>query len=207
MRAAASAVTALALALAGCTEQLPAKAPPLWSSRAPATDDGAWTMFHHDALHAGSSPHSPSHDPKLIWRFATGGQVWGAPAISRDSTVYVGSTDGRLYAIDGHTGQQRWEYQTFSGVWAGPSVGPDGTVYATSIDHHLYAIREGQLLWNVATGNCSFSSPTIGPDGTIFVGSNDRKLYAVSPEGKVRLALPTNGGIASSPTIGPDGTI
>lgn len=138
-----------------------------------------WPMFRHDAGHAACSTVASRHEPALVWSFRTEGEVWSSPAIGPDSTVYFGSTDGRVYAVDGHSGKQRWAFQTFAGVWAGPAIATDGTVYATSIDHHLYAIRGGYLEWSLLTGNCSFSSPTIGPDGTIFIGSNDRKLYAV----------------------------
>ena len=33
------------------------------------------------------------------WEFVTGGQVHSSPAIGSDGTVYVGSNDGRVYAI------------------------------------------------------------------------------------------------------------
>ena len=34
-----------------------------------------------------------------IWEFETGGVVLSSPAIGSDGTVYVGSFDGKLYAI------------------------------------------------------------------------------------------------------------
>ena len=47
-----------------------------------------------------------------LWEFETGGDVGSSPAIGSDGTVYVGSVDGKLYAIDGKT-----------------AIGSDGTVY------------------------------------------------------------------------------
>ncbi len=35
----------------------------------------------------------------LKWSFQTGNQVHSSPAIGADGTVYVGSYDGKLYAI------------------------------------------------------------------------------------------------------------
>ena len=185
----------------------PPPGPPLWSIEAPVTTSRAWTMFHHDAS-TPAPPPSPSHNPALVWRFRTAGEVWGSPRHRARLTVYIGSTDGKVYAIDGHTGTPAGASDVLRRLGAGPAVAPDGTVYATSVDHHLYAIRgDGQLVWSVETGNCSFSSPTIAPDGTVFIGSNDRKLYAVGADGRIRLTLPTGGGIASSPTLGADGTV
>jgi outer membrane protein assembly factor BamB len=35
-----------------------------------------------------------------LWEFETGGGVVSSPAIGSDGTVYVGSDDNRLYAIN-----------------------------------------------------------------------------------------------------------
>jgi predicted small lipoprotein YifL len=35
----------------------------------------------------------------VLWEFETGGPVYSSPAIGPDGTVYVGSTDNKLYAI------------------------------------------------------------------------------------------------------------
>ena len=34
-----------------------------------------------------------------LWKFETGSLVFSSPAIGSDDTVYVGSWDGKLYAI------------------------------------------------------------------------------------------------------------
>ena len=35
-----------------------------------------------------------------------------SPAIGSDGTVYVGSNDKKLYAINGQTGAKLWEFET-----------------------------------------------------------------------------------------------
>ena len=42
-----------------------------------------------------------SSDGVKLWSFQTGGFVDSSPAIGADGTVYVGSTDGKVYAIYG----------------------------------------------------------------------------------------------------------
>ena len=39
-----------------------------------------------------------------LWKFETGGPVISSPAIGSDGTVYVGSFDKKLYAINGKSG-------------------------------------------------------------------------------------------------------
>jgi len=45
-----------------------------------------------------------------IWEFETGHWVHSSPAIGSDGTVYVGSKDKKLYAINGKSGVKLWEF-------------------------------------------------------------------------------------------------
>ena len=76
-----------------------------------------------------------------LWEFETGEQVGASPAVGSDGTVYVGSRDKKLYAINGKTGQKLWEFQTGDWVSSSPAIGTDGTVYVGSNDKKLYAIK------------------------------------------------------------------
>ena len=70
--------------------------------------------------------------------------MYSSPAIGSDGTVYVGSEDGKLYAINGKTGVKLWEFETgdsIYGVTSSPAIGSDGTVYIGSSDNKLYAIK------------------------------------------------------------------
>ena len=64
-----------------------------------------------------------------------------SPAIGSDGTVYVGSDDKKLYAINGKNGVKLWEFKTGWSVRSSPAIGSDGTVYVGSDDHKLYAIK------------------------------------------------------------------
>ena len=56
----------------------------------------------------------------------TGGDVESSPALSPDgATVFVGSNDGKLYAIEAASGTERWSLQTlpcFCDTHAGPCL-------------------------------------------------------------------------------------
>ncbi len=68
-----------------------------------------------------------------------------SPAIAADGTVYVGSSDKKLYAISppasGASGVLRWAFATGERIESSPAIGPDGTVYVGSFDGTLYAIE------------------------------------------------------------------
>ena len=78
-----------------------------------------------------------------------------SPAIGSDGTVYVGSGDKKLYAINGKTGVKLWEFEIGDLVRSSPAIGSDGTVYVGSWDHKLYAIngKTGVKLWEFETGS------------------------------------------------------
>jgi outer membrane protein assembly factor BamB len=80
-----------------------------------------------------------------IWEFETG-DIVSDPAIGSDGTVYVGSMDNKLYAINGQSGVKLWEFETGEAIGdSSPAIGSDGTVYVGSYDNKLYAIKTESL--------------------------------------------------------------
>ena len=67
--------------------------------------------------------------------------MWSSPAIGADGTVYVGSDDKKIHALDGKTGARKWEFVARSYVRSSPAIGKDGTVYIGSFDGNVYAIK------------------------------------------------------------------
>ena len=67
--------------------------------------------------------------------------------------VYVGSFDGRVYAIDAEIGGERWRFDTGNVVFSSPKV-EDGTVYVGSHSGAMYALdaADGDLDWRFETG-------------------------------------------------------
>jgi outer membrane protein assembly factor BamB len=138
-------------------------------------------------------PFASNPEENKLWEFKTGGAIGdSSPAIGSDGTVYVGSVDKKLYAINGKSGDKLWEFKTGGAVFSSPTIGSDGTVYVGSVDKKLYAIngRSGVKLWEFETGGVVGSSLAIGFDGTLYVGSLDNNLYAIKIESK---------GLAKSP--------
>ncbi|MCX6063239.1 MAG: PQQ-binding-like beta-propeller repeat protein [Caldiserica bacterium] len=176
---------------------------------------GIWPVFRHDLQHTGRSPYDTSgNNGTLKWRYETG-SIFASSAIGSDGTIYVGSEDHYLYALNSD-GTLKWRYQTGDYVGSSPAIGSDGTVYVGSDDHYLYGLNsDGTLKWRYQTGVNIDSSPAIGSDGTVYVGSHDHYiaglddhyLYALNPEGTLKWRYRTGDRVFSSPAIGSDGTI
>jgi len=140
--------------------------------------------------------------------------VTAAAAIATDGTVYVASTDSRVYAINPNGTQKglSWPFDTAGQITSSPAIDPDdGTIYIGSNDGHLYAINpNGTEKWRFPpSGSIAAvqSSPLIDLDGTIYFGSNDAIVFAVNPNGTEKWQFPTGGPVKSSPVIGKAGFI
>ena len=123
-----------------------AEAPPLPSpAAAPAN---AWPVFRGSAECTGVAG---TVLPKLLkrrWSFRTEDGGFESTAAILDKTVYVGSTDGNLYAFDLASGEVRWKYATELGFTA-PIAARDGRVYAGDADAKVYCWNadDGKLAW------------------------------------------------------------
>jgi outer membrane protein assembly factor BamB len=145
---------------------------------------------------------------RLKWRYQTGNYVESSPAVAADGTIYVGSKDSCLYAIN-PDGSLKWRYQTGGYIFAlSPSVAADGTVYVGSCDGYLYAVNSsGSLRWRYQIGVYLISSPAVAADGTVCVGSVDSCLYAINRDGSLKWRYQTGNYVESSPAVAADGTI
>ena len=144
-----------------------------------------WPMVGHDAQNTGHAPNEtmPTGRVGPQWQTETGGEVNASPAVV-DGTVYVGSNDGSLYALDAADGERLWRTEIGGSVTTSPAV-VNGTVYAGS-GRLLYALDagDGSEQWRYRTPEYEFNEGNIQEDptvfdGTVYVGSEDRWLYAL----------------------------
>src|SRR5215469_17531921 len=104
-------------------------------------------MFRGDARHGGvydAAGVVELHGVK--WTFHTGAAVISTPAVS-NGTVYVGSSDHNLYALDAASGALRWKFATGGRVTSSPAVAAE-RVYFASYDSKLYALDAASFFFN-----------------------------------------------------------
>src|ERR1700741_538925 len=93
------------------------------------------TVFCQDAaMFRGNLAHTGIYNaqgvPKFSqvkWKFHTAGAVISSPAVA-NGAIFIGSTDGNLYAIDLESGAQMWKLFTGVRVTSSPAV-ENGVVY------------------------------------------------------------------------------
>ncbi|NPA92802.1 MAG: sortase, partial [Chloroflexi bacterium] len=153
-------------------------------------------------------------DGLLKWEFYTGKISRSSPALSPDEqTLYIGSYDNNIYAINTNDGTEIWSYTTGDYVRSSPAVATDGSViYVGSEDGYLYALNaDGTLKWRFQANNEVRSSPAISADGsTIYVGEYDPpyNLYAIDANTGLEIwhyAMTNH--VVASPVIDPNGNL
>jgi outer membrane protein assembly factor BamB len=121
-------------------------------------------------------------DSAVIWRFKTGAAIQGSPVIDKQ-TVYIGSTDSVLYAIDFVKGKLNYIYKCGGPIYSTPAVEICGNIYITSLDSKIHALNKGcNRIWSYTTGGPIYSSVAIGANRTLYVTSTDGYLYAIQGE-------------------------
>jgi eukaryotic-like serine/threonine-protein kinase len=138
-----------------------------------------------------------------------------SPTVVQD-TVYVGSGDGNIYAIDAASGALRWKFHTRNVVHASPAVAND-TVYVGSWDTFFYALnaKSGQERWRFKTGEDQVTSNQVGiqssaviADGVVYFGCRDSNLYALdAATGAKKWAFSNKGSWVISTPLVADGTL
>lgn len=165
-----------------------------------------WRKFRFDSRNSGCAPVRAPASGRLFWRVQTNGYVESSAAVGSDSAIYIGSADGKLYAISS-VGTVKWTYDTGTCVDSSPAIGPDGCIYFGSYDGFYCVSPAGTLKWKYTTGSMVWSSPNIAPDGTIYFGCQNHRFYALDSNGNLKWMRLTGGAIWSSPAIASDGSI
>jgi outer membrane protein assembly factor BamB len=137
----------------------------------------------------------------LLWSTKTGDEVHSSPAYY-NGTVYVGSSDKRLYAFKAKTGAQVWKKATGGLIGSSPAVS-NGKVYVASSDGKVYAFdaATGAPIWTTANIGVSDSSPAVS-GGKLYIGLTDGTVHALDATSGANVwSFPTGAAVDSSPAV------
>ncbi|MBL8331339.1 MAG: PQQ-binding-like beta-propeller repeat protein [Rubrivivax sp.] len=186
----------------------------------------AQTQFRGGPAHAGVyASQAPRTMPGIAWQFTTGDRIVSSPVLS-EGTLFFGSNDGHVYALDAASGRQRWAWRTEGAVPSTPAV-QDGRVHVLSYDGRLHTLdaATGAPLWTFATGgerrfearglhgstprtqtiadpyDVYLSSPAVVA-GVLYFGSSDGHVYALdAASGAPRWKQRTGDVVHASPAV------
>jgi outer membrane protein assembly factor BamB len=116
------------------------------------------------------------------WHVSAEDLILPAPEYA-GGTVYFGSSDGQVYAVDVETRSIKigWPFQAEEAIWGAP-LAAGGRVYVPSMDHHLYCLdgQTGEVIWDFEAGGALAVQPALDAvTGILYIGSFDGHLYAI----------------------------
>ncbi len=167
---------------------------------------GDWAQFRDGPTHVGYDTQEDTISTSnvgalaMAWTGKTGNAITSSPAVA-GGVVYVGSTDGKLYAYavgcgsGGRACDPLWTGAAGTAIsYSSPAVA-NGVVYIGSWQGNLYAFDAAGVtgcggtpktctpLWTASMVGASIaSSPTIAA-GVVYVGGTNDKLYAFDAAG------------------------
>jgi eukaryotic-like serine/threonine-protein kinase len=172
-------------------------------------------MFRGNPEHTGvSAARFFSGQGGIKWQVRTGGAVRSSPAVTT-THVFVGSGDGKLYALDRSTGEVTWSFNAGGSVDASPAVA-QGLVVAATLAGRIFAVDEGsgRLRWSLQTGPAlpANTSPAGGWDlwasspvivgSAIIIGGPDGGVYSLDlATGRQRWRAQINGRVRATPAV------
>lgn len=110
------------------------------------------------------------------WTFNVGG--YGGVLVEGD-VLYFSGLDGKIYALNRHTGSEIWKTPFEKGVGLAPTRVGEHLVVTTSGDPvYLLEPKTGKIVWQGGLGSGSFASAVGHTDGWFYCLSNYGKLYS-----------------------------
>jgi outer membrane protein assembly factor BamB len=150
----------------------------------------------------------------LKWKFKTGGENWfgevgslgmkpidtymddlwdfflSSPVINveeKNPSVYFGSSDGNVYALNALTGELKWKFKANGSIHSSPVLYKN-SLYIGSWDANLYAldVQTGKERWRFETGRKSgfagIQSTVAVANDMVYFGARDPFFFAINAE-------------------------
>lgn len=139
-----------------------------------------WHTFMHDLGFSGVSPDKSITPPlELLWKFKTGGPLHASPVIA-NGILYIGSTDGKLYALDAKQWGIRWVFDAGDAIRYSATV-LGNRVYFSARNNKIYALdaKTGEKLWEFKSKSW-MDAPPIVSDNKVYVGAFPSKIYLLN---------------------------
>ena len=133
-------------------------------------------MYRMDPTHQGVQPGpGPEGQPQLAWSVKAGGPIESSPILAND-TLFFGSDDGYLYALDPRTGADRWRLDLGAPAPASPAFDA-GVVVVVDRSGILHGVNATTGIEAWRTAAVANPAPPALADGIVYVTGSDHKVH------------------------------
>ena len=136
-----------------------------------------WHMFMHDLQLSGKSPDQKIKPPlSMLWQFKMGGPITASPVVA-NGILYIGSADGKLYALNAKEWEIKWVFNAGSAIRYSAAIW-GGRIYFSTRDNKFYALNAetGDVLWEFKSKGWMDSPPVVF-NRTVYTGAFPTRIY------------------------------
>lgn len=142
-------------------------------------------------------------DGRTAWAFPTRGPIRSSPIVS-GGTVFVGSDDNSLYALDASTGEMIWTggFRTNDDVQATPALTP-GLVIFASMDTNVYAanVATGRTRWSYRLPMSPIRSAPVISGNLAYIATGHAISALSTKNGQPRYTINLPSDVVASPAV------
>lgn len=159
----------------------------------------------------------PSTKSGVLWNFKTDGKIYATPLVT-DDVVYVGSLDGKFYAVDKNKGTKIWDYDTGSPILSSAVYSENMIIFESGYQLYFLDLKgtlvrkiklmEYDIVTQMDAWDFHHSSPVI--DGkNVYIGAPFGGIlgYKVATGDSALTVQTRNGGIVRTTPIIKDDNI
>lgn len=157
-------------------------------------DSGPDASDASDASDAGTTPSAPALNAE--------GPVVSSPAVTKDGTIVVATTNGRVAALRDGGGAVKWNVVLDGDGIASPVIASNGRIYVSGGGSTLVELEpeSGAKMWQAPMG-AALRYISVGGDDTIYVGAADGTLHALTQDGAEKWSFAAGGPISGAPAV------
>lgn len=140
-----------------------------------------------------------------VWRHETGSAITASPVLD-NGTVFVGSNDGTIWALDADTGNVQWSSDVGTSVYSQPAI-DSNRVYVTDIDGTIHALDRaggGERWTHQTVSDLVTAGPTVD-SGTVYAATD--AVYALNASDGSQVWQTGYAGTAGSTPVVDSGTL
>lgn len=173
----------------------------------PDYSSASWPIYRGDSNLSGNTDSDLSDSLKLKWSYKTGGDIIASPVIGYGK-IFIGSTDGNMYALNIDDGSLVWKYDSGDDIEASALI-LNENIYFGNLSGDFFSLKadSGTVNWKAKVksdirGSANYALHSSVDYPILFVGCYDSKMYALnSLTGEIIWEYKTGNYINGAPAV------
>jgi outer membrane protein assembly factor BamB len=176
-----------------------------------------WPQVQRDGTKAGRATVNGPAAPALLWQFGANSPVTRGPIVGNDGVVYVGTEDGRIFAVK-PDGQQKWSFSSNTGTPSQPLINSANVVMFGAENGYIVGLSkdDGAEKWRIDMRSAPYGGSDTPVRGEasgatnypyLLIGNEMGIVYELYDNGEFKGVRRATGAVRGGVAVAPDGTL